>query len=670
MPPDVGAAALAWLWSGYLRLWRRPMHPRVRFAVLGPLDADLVDGSGVSHPLALGPLKQRVLLAALLCRANTFVSVDRLTETLWDDPPRTAHKNLQVYVSHLRRMLSVDGRRDHIVHRTRGYSVRVAPEDLDATRFEELVSEGRQARRDGRTGQAAATLRAALDLWRGDALADLAPMSALRDEVSQLAARRLTVFEDWIEAELELGRHIEVLDGVERMVRANPLRERLRSQQMVALYRAGRQSEALAEYDNLRRLLAAELGLEPSPALQRLYQAVLSGDQSLNQPVTAPPVTVSAAPATPVTTVAVPASPPTSAVPTGVGTGAPAAARAGAVIAHAAGLPRVVEDFVGRRRVTAALTALLAPAGQEATGRLVTLSGPPGVGKTTVAVRLAHQLCERYPDGQLLVSLRDHTGAPQPAHAVLGEMLDHLGVEPEEQPASEPRRLALFRHLLADRKMLLVYDDPGGEDQVRRLLPGVGPTSVLVTSRRYLGGLSVGFHERLGPLSSGPANSLLRSAAQGRPDLDQTTAERIVECCGGLPMALRIAGIRLHALQHLSPARFAQRLEGDRLLDELVAGDLSVRTMLDRFWDDLDHGERAALEVASRLGPTEFELADFVAAARTDPQAAERALEALADCHAVQARSDPDGVGEVRFRIAEPMRVYAVARTQTVGAGR
>ncbi|HEX5493470.1 MAG TPA: BTAD domain-containing putative transcriptional regulator [Mycobacteriales bacterium] len=523
------------------------------------------------------------------------------------------------------------------MHRTRSYSLQVRTEDLDATSFEEMVGSGRRALRDGRTTEAAATLRRALDMWRGDALADLVLVPALRDEVANLAAHRLTVFEDWIEAELELGRHIDVLDRITQMIAIHPMRERLRSQQMVALYRAGRQNEGLAEYDNLRRMLAAELGLEPSPALQQLYQAILSGDPALNQPAAQPP---------PV--------------------------RATAVIAHAAGLPRDVEDFVGHRDTISTLARVLASDGgasSDRTGRLVNLSGAPGVGKTTIAVRLAHQLAEHYPDGQLLVPLRDRAGVPQSAHLVLGSILDHLGVEPADQPASESRRLMLMRNLLAERRMMLIYDNPGGEEQIRRLLPGTSPTSVLVTSRRYLGGLTPGFHQRIEPLPAGPAGSLLRSAAQDRVDLDETTVARIVACCGGLPLALRIAGIRLCSLQHLSPGRFAERLEGVLLLDELVAGDLSIRATLDQFWHDLDANERFALATASRLGPTDFDLADFVAAASTDPSDAERALDRLAECHAVQPVVRPDDT-EVRFRVPLPVLAYATAETDNVGAPR
>jgi DNA-binding SARP family transcriptional activator len=601
----------------------RTVPDHLEFTILGPLEARLLDPAGRPRPLPLGPFKQRALLAYLLCRANTFVGVDELIEALWEDPPATAHKNLQVYVSQLRRVLAADGRPDRIRHRTRAYAVQAGPAELDAAGFDELVRQGRVARRFGRTADAATSLRVALDRWRGDPLADLAAVPALRAEAARLSDRWLGACEDWIDAELALGQHLDVLDEIDGLVRAHPLRERLRSQQLIALYRAGRQSEALAEYDNLRRQLAAELGLQPSPAVQRLYQAVLAGEPSLERPAA----------------------------------GAPA--ETAAVVAHYAGLPRDLPDFVGHEDLLADLAALLG--GGSGGGRVVALSGPPGVGKTALAVRLAHPLHRSYPDGRLLVALRDGTGRPLPPHVVLGTLLDQLGIAPQEQPGTESRRLMLLRSMLATRRMLLVYDDPAGEAQVRRLLPGSGPTSVLVTSRRYLGGLVGAHHRSIDPLPVGPAVRLLESAAEDRPDLDRTATERIARCCSGLPLALRIAGTRLGAIRHLPARRFAERLEGAALLDELAVGDLSMRAALDRYWQELAAEERAALRVLGRLGPGEVVAASYATLAGVGPAAAERMLEQLAQCHALQPLP-ATAAGQPRFRLIEPIRCYAGER--------
>jgi DNA-binding SARP family transcriptional activator len=261
----------------------------LQFTILGPVDVFLpsfADRDGTAPALPLGPLKQRIVLALLLCHANEVVPTEQLLAALWPaGPPRTAAKNIQVYVSHLRRVLaggSRGGGRDRIVYRPPGYRIAVRPDELDAAVFEELVRAGRVALRQARPEQAAALLRAALDTWRGPALNDLrAAAPALRAAAIRYDDRRLAAAEDWIEAELTLGHHAEVIDDIERLVQDHPLRERLRGEQLVALYRCGRQVEALAEYDNLRRALAGELGLTPSPALRRLYQSILAGEVAL-----------------------------------------------------------------------------------------------------------------------------------------------------------------------------------------------------------------------------------------------------------------------------------------------------------------------------------------------------------------------------------------------------
>jgi DNA-binding SARP family transcriptional activator len=260
---------------------------QISFSILGPMTAELQTAESGARPVELdaGPFKQRLLLALLLCRCNSVVLVEQLIDTLWwDGPPRTAHKNIQVYISHLRKLLAADGQPSRLRYRPPGYQLVLTPAEVDALRFEDLSRAGRLALRRGDPHTAAGSMRQALGLWRGPALADLQLSPALREEATRLDDRRLSVYEDWFEAELLLGNHAEVLEQIESVIRAHPLRERLRSHQLTALYRGGRQAEALAEYDNHRQLLAAELGLDPSPALRRLYQNILSGHPALNAP--------------------------------------------------------------------------------------------------------------------------------------------------------------------------------------------------------------------------------------------------------------------------------------------------------------------------------------------------------------------------------------------------
>jgi len=249
----------------------------VDYRILGPLEAWAGD-----RRLPLGGRRQRALLAILLLRANEAVSTDRLIDELWGErPPATAANTLQVYVSQLRKALEA---RDAIETRAPGYVVRVRPGELDLQRFEELADRGRRAFADGRADEAAGTLRTALALWRGPALADLAFEAFAAAFVLRLEELRLAVLEERIEADLALGRHTELVPELEATVAEHPLRERARGQLMLALYRADRQADALDAYQEARRTLVDGLGIEPSPALQRLERAILTHDASLELP--------------------------------------------------------------------------------------------------------------------------------------------------------------------------------------------------------------------------------------------------------------------------------------------------------------------------------------------------------------------------------------------------
>ena len=252
----------------------------MEFRVLGPLE---VDRGG--EPLALGPAKQRALLAVLLVHANEVVSSDRLIEELWPEPPETAANALQVYVHKLRKALDPGRPRGApnqlLITRAPGYMLRVEPDELDADRFERLLDGGRAAAKVPDPATAAASLRQALDLWRGPALADFVYDPFAQAEIARLEELRLDAIEDRIEADLALGRSADLVSELEVLVIDNPLRERLRGQLMLALYRAGRQADALEVFNDTRTALDEELGLAPSPHLQRLQAAILRQEPAL-----------------------------------------------------------------------------------------------------------------------------------------------------------------------------------------------------------------------------------------------------------------------------------------------------------------------------------------------------------------------------------------------------
>jgi YVTN family beta-propeller protein len=261
---------------------------KVEFRILGPVEV-LRDG----EPLPLGGPKQRAVLAVLLLNPNSVVSQETLIAALWgDDPPPTATKSLQVHVSRLRRELGFpDGSGPELVTRAPGYMLRVGSEALDLLRFEHLASEGRHALQRGDPERAAGDLQAALELWRGQPFADLALEPFALPAAARLEAQRITVTESWVEAELALGRHAELVGRLEELVRQHPYRERLRAQLILALYRSGRQADALASYREARAVLADELGIEPGPELRELERRVLDQDPSL---ALAPPAHVPA----------------------------------------------------------------------------------------------------------------------------------------------------------------------------------------------------------------------------------------------------------------------------------------------------------------------------------------------------------------------------------------
>ena len=623
------------------------MH--IYFSILGSLTAELRSSDPLAPPAVLdtGPLKQSLLLAILLCRANGVVPVEELVDGLWwEGPPRTAHKNVQVYISHIRKLLAADGRRGRLLYRPSGYQLVLNAAEVDALRFEDLSREGRLALRGGDASAAADAMRQALGLWRGPALADLQVSPVLREEAARLDDRRLAAYEDWFEAELLLGNHVEVLAEIDSVVRSHPLRERLRSHQLTALYRGGRQAEALAEYDNLRQLLTSELGLDPSPALRQLYQGILSGHPGLAAPVPAavngpePPVaglvTVAVADAGHVGDDVVPHI-----------SGYPDAAPV------PSGLPRAVEDFTGRHDILAELLAYFSDCnnGTSHLRRIAAIVGPPGAGTSTLALQVAHVIAPRFRDGQILLPCRDSRGTPRPPMELVDDLLDLL--TPSRRPSAARDLSAALRSRLAGLQMLLILDDVAADAQIRPLLPGMGDCSVILTSCRALSGLVGVRRFPVGAFTEDEALSLLvRLIGKDRVEQDQPAASRIVAACGLLPLAVRIAGARLAGLAHLPLERFARRLEDEsRLLEELSIGDLSVRDCFDRYVQGLDSAERLALMlvVAARGFPPEGLVG------------MEQLLERLAGVHAltITDRELRPAASPSPFEMPAPLWVYA-----------
>ncbi|MEV4076871.1 AfsR/SARP family transcriptional regulator [Nonomuraea fuscirosea] len=613
----------------------------MEFGILGPLT---VWREG--EQLDLGTPKARVLLAVLLCRAGTIVSEDQLAGALWgDDPPRSATKNVQTYVHRLRRRLGDPAR---IVRQGSGYLVPPVRDELDAARFEALAGSGRAAEDAGEPEQATHRLREALELWRGPAFSGLTDVPILAAEAARLDEVRLSALQSRIAVDLRLGRHAELLGELTALIDAYPLRERLRAQLMLALYRCGRRADALAEYARARRTLIAETGLDPVEELHELHQRILTQDPSLDLVPRAAATAGEARrpPAKPAHRylAARPADDPGAPVP--------------------AELPPDIADFTGRDREVADLTSALTRP-RPGTVAMASIAGLGGLGKTTLAVHVAHRIVGRFPHGQLYADLRGASADPARPEDVLSRFLFALGVSTTSIPDSLEERVALYRSSLAGRRILVLLDNVAGEEQVRPLLPGAPGTAVLLTGRVRLVGLEGASLLELDVLPSAQAMALLgRIVGDERVQDDPDAALEITRLCGRVPLAVRISAARLLGRRQWSLSHLAGVLGEERhRLDELVAGDLDIRAGFEMSYQTLRPGAQRAFRLAGLLDAPDF--ASWTVAALLDVpvRQAEREIEILVDAHLLTL-TGPDETGGLRYRFHDLIRLYARERAQ------
>ncbi|WP_141204664.1 AfsR/SARP family transcriptional regulator [Streptomyces griseorubiginosus] len=560
------------------------MREQVRFAVLGPVSA----WRGAVE-VDLGPPRQRAVLAVLLLAEGGRVPVDRLVDALWGAaPPASAVGSVRTYVHRLRRALGEDAALIRSVGDA--YVVRALPGDLDLAGFRELTARAEPARRAGDLHGAAVHLRDALALWRGPALSGVrGEFAQVRRE--QLEALRLSALECLLAIRLDLGEHAELVTELAVLVAGHPLDERFREMLMLALYRCGRQSAALETYAEARTLFAEELGVDPAPALQRLYERILRGDGDLLAPAgDGRPATANRHGATPdaatphartpaeVTPDAV--TPPPSATPR-----PPSPHRPSRPVP--AQLPSDLHGFVGRE-AQLDLASALVPEG-DAPSATVVIGGTAGVGKTAFAIHWARRIAPRFPDGQLYLNLRgfDPVGAPVPPAQALRTLLEALGVPPRELPEDQDALAARLRTVLTGRRVLILLDNARDAGQVRPLLPGAPGCLVIVTSRNRLGGLVAvdGARPlRLDVLTAREGRDLLlRRLGAERVGAEPEAVREIVELCARLPLALAVAAARAADRTAFPLAALADELaEGHGSLDAFTDADQAadVRAVL------------------------------------------------------------------------------------------
>ncbi|NBM17768.1 BTAD domain-containing putative transcriptional regulator [Streptomyces sp. GC420] len=584
-------------------------HPELRFSVLGPVRA-WRDG----EPVPTGSPQQKALLAALLLRDGRTATAAELIDALWgEEPPSRALAAVRTYASRMRKSLGPEA----LTSEAGGYAVRVAEGALDLTVAEQLAAEGEKARSSGDLCAARALLGKSLGLWDGEPLAGV-PGPYAEAQRARLEEWRLQLLEARLDMDLEVGCHAEAVSELTALTAAHPLRERLRELLMLALYRSGRQAEALAVYADTRRLLADELGVDPRPEMSRLQQRILRADPGLAEPL------------------------------------APEQGDQPAPRVRPAQLPATVPDFTGRAAFVRDLGERLATAG----GGVMTISalaGIGGVGKTTLAVHVAHAARPHFPDGQLYADLQGTGARAAEPEAVLGAFLRALGTADSAIPDSLEERAGLYRSLLDGRRLLVLLDNARDAAQVRPLLPGTAGCAALITSRTRMLGLAGAHLVDLDVMSPDEALQLFtRIVGEERVSGEREAALDVVGACGFLPLAIRIAASRLAARRTWTVSVLAGKLADERRrLDELQAGDLAVKATFELGYGQLEPQQARAFRLLGLADGPDISLAAAAALLDLDSQEAEDLLESLVDASLLESAAPG------RYRFHDLLRLYA-----------
>lgn len=607
-----------------------------RFSVLGPVRA----WHGAT-PIDLGALRQQALLVALMLRPDRTVGRQELLDGVWgDEPPGTGVKVIPVYVHRLReRLRPADASGCTIGHERGGYRFISGDAEVDAARMEALADEARAERAAGDLPAAADTLDRALALFQGSPLTGL-PGPFAEGERLRLAERRIALVQEKLECRLNLGDYAEAVAELAALTATHPHRESLAALLMRALYGDGRQTEALSVYKRVRARLVEDLAVEPGEELRQVHQAVLRADDTY---------LLGAAPRRTPEPIRVPAP------------------KAGRPARNE--LPGDVGELVGRDRE---LACLIAPYGVEPDCEAIPASGPAagaetravplaavngvaGVGKTALVVHAARALRSRYPDGCLFVDLHGHSEGrePLPPARALRRLLRAVGADDGSDDLDE--LAASWRAATASVRLLLVFDDASGAEQVRPLLPAGSGSTVLVTSRRRLVGLDVARRVCLEPLAPADAEDLLaRIVGHARADRERESVRELARLCGHLPLALRIAASRLQNRPMWTFADLTARLTDDgHTLSELTAEDRSVEAAFRLSYAQLPAAAQHAFRTLGRSPATEFDRRTLAAMLGWTQRDAENVMESLVDASLLHQPSAG------RYRLHDLVAAYA-----------
>jgi DNA-binding SARP family transcriptional activator len=566
----------------------------------------------------------------LSLHANATVSRHVIVDALWGDkPPRSAIGIVHTYVSRLRSVLKIGRELDDgfLVRDRMGYRLNLADDQLDLLVFRRLVEGARQARAAGDAEQACGVYERALGLWRSEPLADIEVLQG-DPAVVALSHELAAVVLEYGDVASGAGWHDRVVPHLRALTARDPLDEASHARLLVALAGCGRQAEALRDYEELRQRLDEQLGVSPGAALRTALGMILRQE-----------------------------------IPAQTQGRDSSALRLGPVDAWvpAFQLPAASADFTGRAIERETVISALFPCGGHPGVPVVAVSGPPGVGKTSLALYAAHKIRAKFPDGQLWVQLGGASARPRESGDVLGELLRALGTHGSAIPDGCSERAVCYRSRLADRKVLVVVDDAASAAQVRPMLPGTPGCALLVTSRSRLEDLD-GAH--LMPLDvmtpEDAADLLVRIIGRPRVASERGAAAELVQACGALPLALRVAAAKLAARPSWPLPAMVRRLAGERdRLRELEAGDLSVRASIASSYESLPEGPRRAFRLLALLGPSDF--AEWVISALLgEPDARDVTGELVG--RSLLTPLGVDATGEPRYRLHDLLRDYAAER--------
>ncbi|MDH2425484.1 BTAD domain-containing putative transcriptional regulator [Sphaerisporangium sp. TRM90804] len=627
------------------------------FAVLGPVRAWL-DG----RELELGTPLQRSILAMLLLREGRAVTPMEMIDAVWgEDAPPRALGALRTYVSRLRAVLEPDRsprtRPELLTSVGRGYALRLEPNALDLALFEHRVTAAEAERRAGDLAGAAETVRGALALWSGEPLAG-AVGPYVENQRGRLVERRIGVVETLMELDLELGRHAAVIPELIALTAEHPLRERLRGQLMLAYYRCGRQADALAVFTDTRHALVEELGIDPGRELASLHQRMLAADARLGWEEATGPARADGGRA--------PAAPGTAGPGPGDHTHEAAGGQAEAgkpeeehpappEMPRPAQLPAAVSDFTGRKQVVNRMRTLLTSATGSDGMPVVAVCGIGGVGKTALAVHVAHSLHEVFPDGQLYADLRGHGDEPPAPESVLAAFLRALGTPVDVIPDGLAERAALFRSQLAERRMLVLLDNARHAEQVEHLLPGTAGCAAIITSRAKLADLPSARLLDLEVMEPEEALGLFSAVAgPERVAVERAAAMDVVAICGFLPLAVRIVAARLAARPAWTVASLVPRLADEhRRLDEMRVGHLAVNATFSLGYGHLEPGQARAFRLLSLPNGPDISLQAAAAVLSMSVIETEDMLESLVDVSLLEAPAPG------RYRYHDLLKLFA-----------